>query len=221
MECFFIVAVGWVFSVCLHEFGHAWVAYKGGDFTVEEKGYLTLNPLRYTHPLFSLVLPMVFLVLGGIGLPGGAVYINDSLLRSRAWRTGVSLAGPAANLVLAFVIAAFFATGVVRSDPTNILSISLAFLFLLQISAILLNLIPVPPLDGFRAIAPWLPEELSDRIMGFANFGILLLFVALWYVEPFNALFWGTVRNISSAMGVPPELAAFGYREFRFWDRAF
>jgi Zn-dependent protease len=51
MECFFIVTALWVFSVCLHEFGHAYVAYRGGDYTVRDKGYLTLNPLHYTHPL--------------------------------------------------------------------------------------------------------------------------------------------------------------------------
>jgi Zn-dependent protease len=82
MECFYIVTVGWIFSVCLHEFGHAWVAYKGGDVTVRDKGYLTFNPLKYTDPVFSFILPILFMALGGIGLPGGAVYINRHLLRS-------------------------------------------------------------------------------------------------------------------------------------------
>ena len=62
---FTIVFFGWIFSLCLHEFSHALVAYLGGDYTVREKGYLTFNPLRYTHPLFSLVLPLLFLVMGG------------------------------------------------------------------------------------------------------------------------------------------------------------
>ena len=80
---FIIVLVGWVFSLCLHEFSHALVAYYGGDTTVREKGYLTFNPLKYTHPVYSLLLPLLFLVLGGIGLPGGAVYIETWRLRSR------------------------------------------------------------------------------------------------------------------------------------------
>ena len=95
MSCFLIVVVIWVFSVCLHEYGHAWVAYRGGDHTVEEKGYLSMNPIRYADPVTSFILPMVFMMVGGIGLPGGAVYINRHLLRSRNWETGVSLAGPA------------------------------------------------------------------------------------------------------------------------------
>src|SRR6266704_3005454 len=123
MECFYIVTVGWIFSLCLHEFGHAWVAYQGGDETVREKGYLTFNPLKYTDPLFSLIMPLVFLLLGGIGLPGGAVYINRALLRSRAWGTGVSLAGPAANLVLILIIGALFRLHLIPADPSNLASI--------------------------------------------------------------------------------------------------
>ena len=58
---FTIVLIGWIFSLCLHEFSHAIVAYSGGDYTVREKGYLSFNPLKYTHPIFSIVLPIIFL----------------------------------------------------------------------------------------------------------------------------------------------------------------
>ena len=68
---------GWMISLCLHEFGHAIVAYFGGDTSVKDKGYLTLNPLNYTDPGLSLLLPMIFLVMGGIALPGG---VGDSFL---------------------------------------------------------------------------------------------------------------------------------------------
>src|SRR5262249_20909024 len=56
----FIVA-GWVISLCLHEYAHAVFAYRAGDVGVAEKGYLTLNPLKYAHPLLSIVLPLVFI----------------------------------------------------------------------------------------------------------------------------------------------------------------
>ncbi len=58
---------GWITSVCLHEFGHALAAHLGGDTEVARAGYLTLNPLRYSHPLLSIVLPVLFLVSGGLG----------------------------------------------------------------------------------------------------------------------------------------------------------
>jgi len=71
-----LVLAGWLVSLCLHEFGHAIVAYGCGDRSVRAKGYLTLDLVRYTHLQYSIVLPLVFLAFGGIGLPGGAVYIN-------------------------------------------------------------------------------------------------------------------------------------------------
>src|SRR6267143_5430737 len=197
--CFCIVTVGWIFSVCLHEFAHALVAYKGGDHTVRDKGYLTFNPLKYTHPVTSLLLPVLFMALGGIGLPGGAVYINRSLLRSRVWDTWVSLAGPAANLVLILLIAALFRFNVVPQDPQSLAAVSLAFLFFLQVSALILNLLPVPPLDGFQAVAPWLGEEFYARGMAASNMGFFFIFIALSYVPSFNRAFWGLVLGISDA----------------------
>jgi len=88
------VAAGWLISLCLHEFGHAIVAYRSGDLSVRDKGYLTLDPLRYTNLQFSILWPLVFLAIGGIGLPGGAVYVNMGVLRSPGHRTLVSAAGP-------------------------------------------------------------------------------------------------------------------------------
>src|SRR5215469_9621500 len=70
------VLAGWLVSLCLHEYGHAIMAYRYGDFSVAGRGYLTLNPLRYTDPQFSIIFPLLILALGGIGLPGGAVYLN-------------------------------------------------------------------------------------------------------------------------------------------------
>ena len=98
----------WVASLCIHEFGHSIVAYLGGDRSVASAGYLSLNPLRYANVSMSLVLPVIFLLLGGVALPGGAVYINHSSLRTRAWSAAVSLVGPVANALCAALVAAVF-----------------------------------------------------------------------------------------------------------------
>ena len=104
---FVFVAASWVITLCLHEFGHAIVAYRNGDLSVAHRGYLTLDPLRYTHALFSIVLPLLFVLLGGIGLPGGAVFIDRRALRTRFARTAVSAAGPLMNLAVAVVLLQF------------------------------------------------------------------------------------------------------------------
>jgi len=218
MECFYIVTVGWVFSLCLHEFAHAWVAYRGGDYTIRDKGYLTFNPLKYVDPFFSLVLPLLFVLLGGIGLPGGAVYIDRSLLRSRAIETAVSLAGPLANFILVIILGAVFKFGVVQIDPNSLLSVSLAFLLHLQVSAIVLNLLPLPPLDGFGALAPWLSESARQNAYRNTNVTFFALFIALSFVPVIRNAFWETVYTIDSLFGVPRELVRIGWNTYRFWD---
>src|SRR5207244_16785 len=116
-------------SRCIHEFGHAFVAYLGGDRSVAGAGYLKLNPLRYTNVTMSLVLPIIFLLLGGIALPGGAVYINHSALRSEVWSSAVSIAGPVGTVLCGLLIAGVF---FVALQPSWIRAGSLNFLVGLQ-----------------------------------------------------------------------------------------
>ena len=217
MICFFIVTILWIFSVCLHEFGHAIVAYYGGDTSVREKGYLTFNPLKYTHPVYSLLMPVIFMMLGGIGLPGGAVYIDDHALRSRQWRTGVSLAGPAMNILLIGFLWLPFGAGWLEQSRSNVAAYSLGFLIQLEISSVLLCLLPVPPLDGFRAISPWLPEETTERLLAQSSMFLWGLFLILWYVPAANGLFWDVVFGVCDTLGIDPRLGYAGLREFQFW----
>jgi Zn-dependent protease len=213
MQVFLLVVVLWVFSVCLHEFGHAFVAYKGGDVTVKDKGYLTMNPVHYTHPIYSLLMPVIFLMLGGLGLPGGAVYIEEHLLRSKNWRTAVALAGPAMNLLLAVVLSVPFWLGIVdeKFGPP------LAFLIMLQVSSILFNLLPIPSLDGFNALAPFMSHETRARMMAHANTCLWILFLVMWNSRQVNRLFFELVFAGTSLLHIDPGLIAEGYREFRFW----
>lgn len=217
VACFAIVVILWIFSVCLHEFAHAWAAERGGDYTVREKGYLDLNPLRYANPVSSLLIPLLFLMLGGIGLPGGAVFINRSLLRSRGWETWVSLAGPLANLWLAGLIAVLFRFNILPDDPKSLASISLAFLGHLQIWALVLNLLPIPPLDGFQALAPWLPAQVREAGYAASNWMQILLFLAIWNVPAVRAFFGISTGLGMHVLGIPFDLALAGYQEFTFW----
>jgi len=213
---FLVVLVGWVFSLCLHEFSHAAVAYAGGDTSVREKGYLTFNPLKYTHPVYSIVVPLIFLALGGIGLPGGAVYIETWRLRSRGWKSAVSLAGPAANLILAIALGIFLSLA-----PVSVEGIwpGLSFLAFLQVSALILNLIPLPPFDGFGALEPFLPERLRAAVAQVSGLLPWAVFFLLWYVPAVYDAFWTAVVYVTHALSVPLDLVELGLRDFRFWYR--
>jgi tetratricopeptide (TPR) repeat protein len=217
-----LVCLGWVLSLCFHEFGHAIVAYWGGDTSVKDKGYLTFNPLKYTDPGLSLVLPLFFLLLGGIALPGGAVYINHNLLRDRKWQSAVSAAGPLANLIVVLLFAIPFQLGWNRvpleSDRfllSTLVSASLAFLILINIYVVLINLLPIPPLDGYGIIEPWLPPNLQRQLERFGQYGIWVLIGLLWFVQPLNQFLWTITQTVSEFLGVPLETALNGGEIFR------
>lgn len=215
---FLIVLAGWIFSLCLHEFSHALVAYNGGDYTVREKGYLSFNPLKYTHPIFSIVLPLIFLLLGGIGLPGGAVYIETWRIRNRNWLSLMSLAGPASNLVVAIVLGIILSLAPV--GPTGIWP-ALSFLLVLQISAVLFNLIPLPPFDGYNALEPFLPFNVRETVNQFRSAAIWIILLLFWYVPIVGDVFWSAVRAISTALGANWLLVAIGLDQFQFWKHIF
>jgi Zn-dependent protease len=215
MLTFVVVCFLWVFSVCLHEFAHASVAYRGGDTSVADKGYLSFNPLAYLDPVTSVLMPLLIVILGGLGLPGAAVYIETHRLRTRWWETAVALAGPAANLLVLFVIALLFAvTDLARSD----LAPALAFFALLQASAVVLNLLPIPGFDGFGAIAPHLPYELRARLMQYATPIMLGFVVLLIAVRPFGRVFFTTAVLMANAVGIPLFQVIEGVQRFRFWE---
>lgn len=211
---FIFVIGGWLVSLCLHEFGHAYTAWRFGDHDVAARGYLTLNPLKYSHPLLSLGLPLLFIALGGIGLPGGAVYLHTGFMTPRQ-RSIVSLAGPFANLVLAVVLLAsvrlFF-------DPDHVVFwAGVAFLGFLQVTALVLNLLPVPGLDGFAAVEPHLSPATQRALEPAKQFGFLILLVVLLAPGP-NRWFFGAVFGIFDLSGVSARLAMVGGELTRFWS---
>jgi Zn-dependent protease len=208
-----LVLGGWAVSLCLHEFGHAAVAYRGGDLSVRDKGYLTLDIRRYTDVGLSFVLPIVFLLLGGIPLPGGAVWINHGAIRSRGMRSLVSFAGPATNIVIGALL-----TASVALAPMPIgLAVGLSCLALIQVLAFVLNILPVPGLDGFGVLEPYLSvpaRQLAARVRPWAPIVLFLLIIG---VPGVSQLFFEIGGAIYSAVGGDFSLAAQGYSLLLFW----
>ena len=211
---FAFVFVGWIISLCLHEWGHAATAWAGGDRSVAERGYLTLNPLHYANPLMSIALPLLILAIGGIGFPGGAVYVNNAALRTPLWRAAVSAAGPAMNLVCLIAI------GLVMRFVTlsEAFAGALAFLGLLQATALILNLLPIPGLDGFGVLQTLFPERERDALMPIAR-AIGLVFLVTLYMAPqlFQPI-WDVALKLCGVAGIPTFDIATGYALFQFWD---
>ncbi|GAA1537220.1 site-2 protease family protein [Streptomyces albidochromogenes] len=211
---FLFVTSAWVVSLCLHEYAHARTALHGGDISVGARGYLTLNPLKYTHPLLSIVLPVIFVVMGGIGLPGGAVYIERGRVRGRWKHSLISAAGPLTNVLFALVCTAPFWLGATDGVPGPFLY-ALGFLALLQVTAAILNFLPVPGLDGYGVIEPWLSSKVRRQVEPLAPFGLLLVFALLWIPEVGGA-FFDAVDAVLRGLGVDDWRTGLEY--YRFWD---
>jgi Zn-dependent protease len=208
-----LVLGGWAVSLCLHEFGHAWFAYRGGDKQVYFKGYLTLDPRRYTDPVLSIVLPLLFLLIGAIPLPGGAVFINHHALRNKRIETMVSLAGPLANLVIGVLLAV-----VVSAVPMPLgLAAALSVLALFQVLAFVLNILPIPGLDGWGALEPWLPPEAQRFGAKVRPWAPLVLFALLLGVPEVGNTIFGWAYDLYTTLGGSP-LAGLGYDTFKFWN---
>ncbi|QRY61933.1 site-2 protease family protein [Gordonia sp. PDNC005] len=211
-----LVLSGWVISLSLHEFAHAFTAFRFGDRSAELRGYLTLNPLKYTHPAMSIGFPLLIIALGGIGFPGGAVYVNEAGFTPEQ-RTKVSLAGPAANLLIGLVLCAVL-VGLAPGDDLAGLNLysALALLAFLQFTAVLLNMLPVPGLDGFGAIEPYLSHETRRSVAKVAPFGFLIVFVLL-YIPVLNRTFFNIVYTVMDTFGIDSPFISYGWALFEFW----
>jgi len=231
VDVFLFVVTGWLLSLCLHEYAHALIGFFSGDKSVADRGYLRLNPLKYTSPLLSIVLPVVVVVLGGIGLPGGAVWIDHRHIRSRVKDSLISAAGPLTNVVLALVLAVPFWIGagprVVQltsgdytlAGQTTHLEFwsALAALAFLQVTASVLNFLPIPGLDGGSILAPWMSPAYQRAWNLFAPYGFILLFLLLWQTS-LGQYFFDLVYWLSERLGLSQALIQLGLELMRFWS---
>ncbi len=222
LAVFGFVLAGWILAVVAHEFSHAAVAWLGGDRTVRAKGYLSFDPRRYGDLGVSLVLPLIALALGGIGFPGGAVYLRQDLMRGRLWRSAASLAGPAGTflVLLAIATALSFWTGWGVQGPGQIaLFEALTVLGFLQATALILNLLPIPGFDGFNAIRPFLPRSWMRglrKVEGLSMVGMLLI---IFYAPGVSQQLVDAAAELSQALGLDIDALRAGWLAFHFWQR--
>ncbi|MDG4863151.1 site-2 protease family protein [Streptomyces sp. T-3] len=218
LAVFLFVTSAWIVSLCLHEYAHARTALHSGDISIGAKGYLTLNPLKYTHALLSIVLPVLFVIMGGIGLPGGAVFIERGRIQGRWKHSLISAAGPLTNVLFAIACTAPFWLDALDGVPL-VFQYALAFLALLQVTAALLNSLPVPGLDGYGVIEPWLSYKIRRQVEPLAPFGLLAVFGILWIPEV-NRAFFDLIDALLGQLGIEDFETYCGQNLFRFWQES-
>ncbi|WP_127470909.1 site-2 protease family protein [Thiomicrorhabdus aquaedulcis] len=190
-----------IFAITVHEAAHGWMASKLGDQTARMLGRLTLNPLKHIDPIGTVVVPIALLVLGGFVFGWAKPVPVDTRnfkhpAKDMAW---VAMAGPASNLIMAVLWALVAKVGLIvqaqSPDVAQFLIYSGFAGISINLILLVLNLLPIPPLDGSRVVSAFLPAKLAWQYNRFAPMGFILLIglmvlglLSPILMGPFNAL---------------------------------
>lgn len=182
-----------IFSVVLHEVAHGYMANWLGDPTARLQGRLTLNPLKHLDPMGSVILPVLLKLSGSPVLIGYAkpVPYNPYNLKGKYDEALVAFAGPGTNILLAIIFGLIIRLFGEALDPS--LFLAFALITIVNLALAVFNLIPIPPLDGSKIIANFLPLPLARAYDRFREMferigilgGVLILLVLAYFFSPY------------------------------------
>lgn len=190
-----------LFAITIHETAHGWVALKFGDRTAQMMGRLTLNPIKHIDPIGTLLVPGLLLMAGGFifGWAKPVPVTWQNLSNPKKDMIWVALAGPMSNLGMAFIWAALAKIGLMAGG--NLQALYYMGIAGIQINAVLmlLNLLPLPPLDGGRVLVGLLPGPLSWRVSQIEPYGFFIL-VGLIYFGIISMVLSPIMRGFNSIL---------------------
>lgn len=172
-----------IFSAIVHEVSHGLMAEKLGDSTAREEGRITLNPIPHIDPFGSILLPVITLWASGGAFGLGSakpVPVDFNSLRPRKLGMAlVSLAGPLSNFVLAVVFLLIIKFGAPLGVINEVSAPILGSAALINVVLGTFNLLPIPPLDGSKIVASFLPDKLMYWILSMEQYGFFLVIIFL------------------------------------------
>ena len=170
------------FSIILHEYAHGYIACRNGDDTAYVLGRLTFNPLKHIDLVGSIIVPLFCIMSGSLPLFGWAkpVPVNPYNLRDiKNDMAKVAFAGPASNLMLVVISALVLKLVVMFTPNFTILMLVLKYSIAINLLLALFNLMPIPPLDGSKIVARFLPPAAANKYMRFERYGMLIVIILI------------------------------------------
>ncbi len=174
-----------LFAITVHEVAHGWMAKRLGDRTAQMMGRLTLNPLKHIDPLGTVLVPGLLLVLGGFvfGWAKPVPVTWENLRHPKRDMAVVAAAGPLANLAMALMWALVMKLGMLVSGALEWAAVPMIYMggagITINLVLMVLNLLPLPPLDGGRVLGGLLPGPLSWQLSRIEPYGFIILVVLL------------------------------------------
>ncbi|OMP66710.1 site-2 protease family protein [Domibacillus epiphyticus] len=164
------VIISLLVAFTVHEFAHAYTAYKFGDDTAKDQGRLTLNPVHHLDPIGTL-----FILLAGFGWARPVPVNRRNFANPKLAGVLVSLAGPLSNFLIAFIAFGilFFIIGSAPSFAIELLNM----MVWLNVLLFVFNLLPFPPLDGYRIIEDLAPPHTRMKMTQYEQYGVLLFLI--------------------------------------------
>ncbi len=186
MDYWIFIFVILIFSAILHEYAHGLAAYVQGDSTAKDMGRLTFNPIPHIDPFYTILLPIIMIILPTNFIIGGAkpVPINPFNLRGKYAEMKVALAGPLSNFSLAILFGLMIRFIPVINQNTSLLLAFGAVVFVNLLLAVF-NLLPIPPLDGSHVLFALIPSIAKPIKIFFAQYGIFLFFAIIFLFAPY------------------------------------
>lgn len=199
--CFILILF---FSITFHEYAHGLVAYKLGDSTAKDSGRLTLNPIAHIDAFGTIILPILLAIItlkafGQMFAFGYAkpVPINPYQFKSpKIGMRWVGLAGPLANICLALILTLILKLTFIPLAIAKALTLGIIINLILA----MFNIIPIPPLDGSKILASFLPSKIAYQYLKLQKYGFIFILILMysrffnWFILPIINTFFSLMR---------------------------